>query len=1019
MKKLLIALLALILLLAGGIFLAPLLFGDQIKAKVKDLANEQLDARVDFSEIDLSFLRDFPNLSLVLEQPKIIGKGTFEQDTLLQAQELSVSLNLMSLLGSKMQIYGVSLQEGDIRVLVQPDGKANYDIYLSQEEEGYDDPLAAEEEPLEINIDHWEVTRTNILYLDYQMGLAARVEQLNHKGSGQIRSQVYDLKTQTTVEGLSVHYQQTDYFENLPLQADMTLNIDNSTSTYTFRENRLKARDLPLQFEGWIRMPENSPMDMDLSFEAPENTFKSLLSLVPPAYLKDYEGLKTEGNFTLEGSVKGKYDGEKEKYPGFRLHLQTSEAKVQYPDLPTAISAINMDMEIHNASGDLEQTITDIRQFSLLLGRHPVKGELHLKGLERFEMKGKIDARMNLADLPNLYPLEDITEIKGDFRMSLNLNGTYDEAREQLPAFTADMSLKEGFLRTKDYPDLPLKGITMAAKAANTSGRQTDTEIQFEPLAFELDGKPFRLAGKVRNLDAPTYSLTAKGSVNLEKMLQLFPQEGMEVSGLLTADLQTSGSMAAIEAENYTQLPTSGTFGMQNFSFKSTDLPQGMKITTLAASFTPQVLQIQELKGFLGKSDIRITGGLSNYLAYGLAAAGMGKGQPILQGNMTMNSKLFDANEWLLEEAEGESADTLASEAVQLPEDVNFRFEATIDKVLYDDMTLENAAGLIVIKDGVLNLNNLKFNTLGGEFLTYGTYDPRDARAPKFDFGLDIVGAQIQESFNTFSPVQAFAPLAKSLVGEFSSQVRLKGSLTPDLMPRLETLTGLSSLIVQQAAFGTQKPQIISSLGEFTGLNQLDGATFRDVKMKTRFENGALSLDPVNFDLAGYPAMITGTTGLDGKLDLDFDITLPKAEVAGKLKEWFGVGADGIKGETFDLHLKIGGTHSSPKLGLDKVETKEQMKGLLKESAKNQAANLLESFLGGEEEEQTESTAPKDSLATRPQTDSLKQQAADTLKKQEQPKKENTPVEEVRDKTRDLQNTLKKWGIGKKKEGGK
>lgn len=1009
MKKFLVVLLLLFLALGGVLLALPLLFGDQIKAKIQQLASDQVTAEVSFADMELSLFRDFPNLSVALSDVKIVGEGDFAQDTLLQSSELAVSLNLMSLLGSEMQIYGASLRNADVRVTVLEDGRANYNIYNSADEMP-DDPLAEDEKPLNINIDHWKVTNTDILYLDYSLGMVAQINGLNHTGSGQIRSSEYDLQTQTQIAGLSVHYDKTDYFRDLPLTADLTIHIDNNTATYTFRDNRIQARDLPLTFAGQVRMP-GEDIDLDLSFEAAENSFKNLLSLVPATYLKDYEGLQTEGEFTLKGSVKGRYT--EERLPGFRILLEAFDARVQYPELPTAVSQINLDMEVRNDSGLLEETLVDIRNFTLQMGKHPVSGHLRIKGLERYQLNGKIDARLDLADVPNFYPLEDISDIRGDFRMNLDLSGVYDEASNQLPTFTADMKLTDGYLQTKDYPNLPLQNLTMRAKAVNASGKQADTKVSFDPLAFELDGKPFRLAGHVSNFDAPTYDLSAKGSVDLEKMLQLFPQEGMSVKGTLKADLETQGSMAAIEAENYTALPTSGTMQLRNFSYESTDYPQGVKITDLRARFTPQALQLEKFVGFLGQSDVSIRGQLTNYLAYGLAAAGLKKDGATLKGNMTLLSKKFNANEWLTEE-ETEATGAADTTATQLPQDVHFRFDAKIDEVLYDDMTLKNAIGTIVVKDGVLNLSNLRFNSLGGGFIANGLYDPRDPKAPKFDFGLNIVNADIQETFQTFSPVQTFMPLAKALFGAFSTELKLEGALTPGLMPRPETLTGLGSVLVKEAAFGTKKPEIVDQLSSFTGLgSKLEGTSFQDVKMKTHFRDGTMRLDPVDFRLGGYPAKLSGNTRADGQLDLNLDWQLPKQAVAGKLQSWFGVGADALKAETLDLHLQVRGTTTSPKVGLDKAATKAQLQSLLKATAKDKAQNFLESLLGDEESE--EEMTPTDSIATDSAAtppDSLRQQKPDSVKKEKE-----SPVKEAKDKAEDLKNTLKKWGFGKKKGG--
>ncbi|MEM6299685.1 MAG: AsmA-like C-terminal region-containing protein, partial [Bacteroidota bacterium] len=353
--------------------------------------------------------------------------------------------------------------------------------------------------------------------------------------------------------------------------------------------------------------------------------------------------------------------------------------------------------------------------------------------------------------------------------------------------------------------------------------------------------------------------------------------------------------------------------------------------------------------------------------------------------------------------------------ATQLPQDVDFRFDAKINELLYDDLVLENFAGMVLVRDGVLRMEGLQFQTLGGLFQTEGTYDPRNPQKPTFDFGLDMIGVDIPKSFQAFTPVQGFLPLAKALVGNFSSKIQLTGDLTQDLTPRLETLSGLGNLRVKDAALGAEKPKFVAGLASFTGLgSKLEGSKLEDVFLKTKFENGTMNIDPTEFKLAGYPAKLSGSTRFDGLLDLNIDIKLPKQEVAGKLNSWFGVGGDAIKDETVDLHLKVTGTHDSPKFGLDREATKAQLTTMLKDQAKEKAQSFLENLVGGGEQKQNQ---PSDSVQV---ADSTRTQTPlpDTKKAKGSAKAATEkPKEEVKNKVEDVKNTLKKWGFGRGKGG--
>src|SRR5262245_8586694 len=93
------ALIALVLVL---LLIVPFLFRDKIAARVKTAVNENLNARVDWRDVDLGFFRNFPNLTVSLDDLTTVGVRPFERDTLAAIRHLRVSVDLASALGTMM-----------------------------------------------------------------------------------------------------------------------------------------------------------------------------------------------------------------------------------------------------------------------------------------------------------------------------------------------------------------------------------------------------------------------------------------------------------------------------------------------------------------------------------------------------------------------------------------------------------------------------------------------------------------------------------------------------------------------------------------------------------------------------------------------------------------------------------------------------------------------------------------------------------------------------------------------------
>src|SRR5690606_32030266 len=120
----------------------------------------------------------------------------------------------------------------------------------------------------------------------------------------------------------------------------------------------------------------------------------------------------------------------------------------------------------------------------------------------------------------------------------------------------------------------------------------------------------------------------------------------MTISGIVDVQsFNTKGKMSDIEAENYMALQSSGSATIKDFFYSDADLPQGFKITSASATMKPSHVEITSFDGFIGKSDMQMTGKIDNYMGYLFSET-----DSVLTGSMTFHSKTFDLNEWMVEE---------------------------------------------------------------------------------------------------------------------------------------------------------------------------------------------------------------------------------------------------------------------------------------------------------------------------------------------------------------------------------
>ncbi len=901
MKKTVFILFGIIGFLLISAIALPFIFKDKIAARIDQEISKSINAQViyDLDNISLSFFKRFPNISAQLEDFKIVGNAPFEGDTLLALNELQIDFNLRSVLVDEYPtLTGIHLNGGSIYVKVLEDGRANYDITFPTEE-----AAATEVSNLKIAANLIEINGLNLVYDDRQLAYFMALGGIEASGSGEFTSSVYELpiKLRATIADLS--YEGVSYLSNKTFTGETVLQVDMDKMKFAFDEGNFQLNDFLFGLKGYVALPTDD-IALDLAFVGKENSFKSLLSLVPGMYTERFSSLETSGTMAFQGIVKGIYNDE--KFPAFDITMSVSDGMFKYPDLPRPVKNINLEFSAKNETGNSDNTSISIPTFKLDFGSNPISGKFFLKDLISYTIDGTLKGELNLEELTTIFPIEGLA-LKGNLAVDASAKGRYDSLSKVIPAIKAKLLLTNGYAKSVDYP-APIEQINVSASIQNQSGKMSDFLVDLSQFGFELEEE--KISGKMKVMDFDQLIWDGKiiGAVDLKKIVAIFPMDGIQMEGRIQADLQTKGSYAAIEAGKYNQLATHGTMKVDRFKFLSTDVLQGVEISKARAIFSPAQIELTEFESILGQSPVQASGTLSNYMNYFLTDEGT------LQGQLTVKSPRFNANEWMTENATTDTTSSLS--VIELPKNIDFTMTATAGEVLYEKITLKDLQGKIILREGVLTFSDASLTTLGGTIGMDGSYDPRDLSNPKFDFDLNIADLSIAESFKAFNTVKAFAPIAQNLTGKFNTNLKLSGKLGQDMMPILASLDAKGLLKIAETALKDSK--ILEGITSLTQLKDVNTVQFKNVAIPISIENGVMDVRPFDVKLWDYQATIQGSGGFDGSLNYLINMQVPAGKFGAQantiLATISGVQVD--ENSMIPLAINLTGNYNSPKITL-------------------------------------------------------------------------------------------------------
>ena len=407
-----------ILLLLILIVAAPFIFKDKIVQIVKEEANKNLNAKVDFGEFDLTLFSSFPDFRFKIQKVSVINIEPFKGDTLAYIKELSFDLNIKSVIsGDKYQINSLIIDEPKINAIVMADGKANWDIAKASTDTAAVEPADTSATKFALKLKSLQIKHANITYNDMQGNMSAALKDMNYTLSGDFTQDNFILSNLLEIAELSYNMGGVGYLTKAKTRFKADLNMDMPNMKFTFKENEFDLNELALTFDGFVSMPKDD-IGMDLKFAAKQTEFKSILSLIPSVYSKDFASVKTEGKLKLDGMAKGTMhtsaDGKSDTYPSFEVNLGIADAMFKYPSLPKSVNNINIDVHLENKKDYLDATVIDVNKFHLEMAGNPINMWAHVKTpISDPDLAAEIKGVINLASVKEFVPMEAGDEMSG------------------------------------------------------------------------------------------------------------------------------------------------------------------------------------------------------------------------------------------------------------------------------------------------------------------------------------------------------------------------------------------------------------------------------------------------------------------------------------------------------------------------------------------------------------------------------------------------------------------------------
>jgi AsmA-like C-terminal region len=409
-------------------------YGDNLKTYVMEEINERLDSSVDVEEITVKVFQKFPNTSIQLKNVSIWSSHNFNTrnfsgpgaDTLLYAENVNVSFNLIGLIRKKYNIKQLEIKTGILHLYTDSSGEINYQI-SPREKRG-------KKESSPVNL-------SNLRILDFGLKINNEAKQLISSGSlkrldlnGRFSKRNTQLRGTLSGRLGEISNKGILYSSDRDVQAGLNLFVNDSL--YTIKSGQIQIDRIVADMDGHFVIHDGSGVEMDLFAEARNLEIHEVLDLLPSEVSNTLTGIKGNGNLQLFARVTGRVSST--LTPSIEADFQTSNANLSWDRLPFSVKNLNLTATYSNG-GKFNPVTTSliIESLSAQIGSDhlSLKGRIHnfYDPVFSIKLKGDIHPEQWLK----WYKGIPLYRAEGTVISDLNVSGSYDRLKPKGEKFLA------------------------------------------------------------------------------------------------------------------------------------------------------------------------------------------------------------------------------------------------------------------------------------------------------------------------------------------------------------------------------------------------------------------------------------------------------------------------------------------------------------------------------------------------------------------------------------------------------
>ncbi|MFW6020041.1 MAG: AsmA-like C-terminal region-containing protein [Bacteroidales bacterium] len=545
------------------------------------------------------------------------------------------------------------------------------------------------------------------------------------------------------------------------------------------------------------------------------------------------------------------------------------------------------------------------------------------KSLDVHLKTDKLDIKKLISELPvNITQKLKPYSLKGNTNADIHLSGSWQG--NQNPHIESAFGFHDVQMEHKKS-GIKIRNLNLKGNFTNGShNRSYTSKLSLSEFSGHFDKQKFQGKFSLTNLDKPKIDISAKTTIDVQKLKQFANLDTLEIaSGLV--DLQMNYSFSPEDINNlkpvdFSKGRSEGNVNLKKLNIKLKNNTNHFQNVNGLLSFNTKDVSIKNLEGSINnENDFLLNGYLKNLLPFLFFD---NEELHIIADLKSHNLSLDNLLKY--------SSDTENNSEykLNLPANIYCNFDVDVDKLKFRKFNAEHILGNVRLKNQILYIDDLAMQSMAGKLRMRGALNAVTPGNIKVNGKGYLEEVKIDQAFYQLENFNQQSLTHNNIFGKLTSDLTFSLRLNQDLSVQKNSFHTNANITINKGKLVNFKP--LEKMSRFIRVDDLSRVSFGELKNTITVKGNQVIIPKMEIKSDAVNMKLGGKHSFDNEIEYYVEILLSeilsrKARQNKEENSEFGqIRDDGLNRTT--LFLKIYGDIKNPQFAYDTESLKKKLK---------------------------------------------------------------------------------------------